>query len=192
MCFLRLNLAGRPSSLEPVGPVQTKRVQGLGLAQGVWLHASIPQQVDLSTRFGLGLARGSFFLDEALAGGRQASNHLGLFGAGECRVGMVWLEASSCFRSTPTPIQTGGCKDWILVWLEASTCPGTGEGKPWAPAPKTTLRRRPWRAGGWPGDPGPCKAFRWSGCKVWRLLVVLGPRSLRMLTESCVIGCFLV
>ena len=31
LCLLRLDVAWRPSSLEPVGPVQTTRVQGLGL-----------------------------------------------------------------------------------------------------------------------------------------------------------------
>ena len=56
LCLLRLSLAWRPSSLEPAGPVQTIRVQGLNLVwleaarflqMEPWLDASNPEQMDL-------------------------------------------------------------------------------------------------------------------------------------------------
>ena len=68
LCLLRLNLAWRPSSLESVGPVQTRRAARFGFGSGsrplvlLWLDASNPEQMDLSRpggcRCGLDLARG--------------------------------------------------------------------------------------------------------------------------------------
>ena len=62
-----LSLAWRPSSLEPVEPVQTRRVQGLALGL-------LDPEQDLSRPHGckFGLEAFMFLRDAALAGGRQA------------------------------------------------------------------------------------------------------------------------
>ena len=81
---------------ERVGPVQTRREQGLGvgLARGLWfsqiepwLDASNPERVDLSRPGGLRGWAGSgsrlldVFRNAAWARGRQALSHVGLLGA---------------------------------------------------------------------------------------------------------------
>ena len=85
LCLLRLSLAWRPSSLEPVGPVQPRRVRVCleafsFLQMEPWLVASNPEQMDLSRPGGCKVWAGSGSKRSRLDG---------------CKVWVrIWLEAS--------------------------------------------------------------------------------------------------